>query len=136
MAKTPREILDAIRLGYERYVMADTVVGLTEEFRDDYVPGTKSWGAFQVLLICARWWTFNSVVGKRRPSRSSARPPTVNRRLKLLAKMGALRQDQPHRFVVVPEFMNVMHRVEGFQRRREAWHRADKKLDHHNKSLR
>jgi hypothetical protein len=32
------------------------------------------------------------------------------------------------RFTVLPEFMNAPHLEEGFKRRREAWHRADKKL--------
>jgi hypothetical protein len=50
----PKQIIDAIKFGRERYVLADTVVRLTKEFRTDYVPGAKTWEAFQLLLILHR----------------------------------------------------------------------------------
>jgi hypothetical protein len=54
MATTPKGIIDAIKMGHQRYVLADTVVQLTEEFRDDYVPLAKAWEAFELLLILRR----------------------------------------------------------------------------------
>jgi DNA-binding IclR family transcriptional regulator len=52
---------------------------------------------------------------------------TVNRKLAQLKKLRATEQ-QGARFTVLPEFMNARHLVVGFKRRREVWHRADKKL--------
>jgi hypothetical protein len=131
MATTPRGIIDAIKLGHERYVLADTVVRLTEEFRDDYVPGAKTWEAFAMLLILRRMLDVHQRGRKSSAlglSRAIGMPrTTVQRRLENLKKMGAIEQDGA-RFTVLPEFMNASHMVEGFKRRRVIWHRAAKKM--------
>jgi hypothetical protein len=131
MATTPKGILDAIKFGHERYVLADTVVRLVEEFRDDYIPGSKTWEAFELLLILRRMLDVHqrnkgsSALGL---SRAIDMPrTTVQRRLESLKKMGAIEQDGA-RFAVLPEFMNASHMVEGFKRRREMWNRAAKKM--------
>jgi hypothetical protein len=131
MATTPKGIINAIKMGHDRYIMADTVVRLTEEFRDDNFPGMKTWEAFVNLLILYRMLDAHqrgrksSAVGI---SRTIGMPrTTVQRRLENLKKMGAIEQDGA-RFTVLPEFMNASRTVEGFKHRRELWHRADKKM--------
>jgi hypothetical protein len=131
MAATPKKIIDAIKFGRERYVLADTVVRLVEEFREDYLPNAKTWEAFELLLILRRMIEVHqrgresSALGL---SRTIGMPrTTVHRRLERLKTMGAIKQDGA-RFTVLPEFMNASHMVEGFKRRREMWHRAAKKL--------
>jgi hypothetical protein len=131
MARTPKGIIDAIKMGHERYVLADTVVRLVEEFREDYIPGAKAWEAFELLLILRRMLDVHqrdkesSALGL---SRAIGMPrTTVQRRLESLKKMGAIEQDGA-RFTVLPEFMNASHMIEGFKRRRDIWHRAAKKM--------
>jgi hypothetical protein len=126
-----QKILDAIKFGHERYVLADTVVRLTEAFRADYVPDAKTWEAFALLLILRKMLEQQM---NARPSSASTLSravgmprTTVQRRLAQLTKLGAVEQ-HGSRFAVVPEFMNVSLRVEGFKHRREVWHRADKKM--------
>jgi hypothetical protein len=72
MATTPKRIIDAIRMGHERYVLADTVVRLTEEFREDYIPGATTWEAFELLLILHRM-----LEAHQRGRESSALGPSV-----------------------------------------------------------
>jgi hypothetical protein len=131
MATMPKEIIDAIKFGHERYVLADTVVRLTQEFRDDYVPDAKMWEAFELLLILRRMIEAHQRGRKSSAlglSRAIAMPrTTVNRRLERLKTMGAVEQDGA-RFTVLPEFMNASHMIEGFKHRRDMWHRAAKKM--------
>jgi hypothetical protein len=127
----PKKIIDAIKFGRERYVLADTVVRLTEEFRADYIPHAKTWDAFTLLLILRRMLDVHQQ-GRESSAVAIARAismprTTVNRKLPQLKKLGAIEQ-QGARFTVLPEFMNAPHLVEGFKHRREVWHRADKKM--------
>jgi len=131
MATTPKEIIDAINMGHERYVLADTVVRLVEEFREDYVPEAKTWEAFELLLILRRMLEVHQRGRKSSAlglSRAIGMPrTTVHRRLERLKAMSAIEQDGA-RFTVLPKFMNASHMVEGFKHRREMWHRAAKKM--------
>jgi hypothetical protein len=127
----PKQIIDAIKFGRERYVLADTVVRLTKEFRTDYVPGAKTWEAFQLLLILHRMIEVDQRGRESSAlavSRAIGMPrTTVQRRLEQLKQMGAVEQRGP-RFTVVPTFMNAKHMLEGFERRRDMWGRAAKKM--------
>jgi hypothetical protein len=127
----PKSIIGAIKFGYQRYVLADTVVRLTEEFRADYVPRAKTWEAFALLLILRRMLDVH-LRGRKSSavqiSRTIGMPrTTVYRKLAQLKKMGAIKQEGA-RFTVVPEFMNASHMLTGFKRRRDMWHGADKKM--------
>jgi DNA-binding IclR family transcriptional regulator len=118
-------------MGHERFVMADTVVRLCEEFRADYVPSAKTWEAFELLLLLHTMMLVHQRGRKSSAlglSRNIGMPrTTVLRRLEKLKEMGAVEQDRA-RFTVLPEFMNVSHRIEGFKRRRDMWQRAAKKM--------
>lgn len=91
----------------------------------------KTWEAFALLLILRKM--LDQHVNARPSSASTLSRAvgmprtTVQRKLMLLKQMGAVEQ-HGSRFAVVPEFMNVSQRVEGFKHRRELWHRADKKI--------
>jgi hypothetical protein len=131
MATTPKSIIDAIKMGHERYVLADTVVRLTEEFRADYAPSAKTWEAFALLLILRRMLDVHQR-GRESSAVVIARAigmprTTVYRKLAQLKKMGAVAQNGSH-FSVLPEFMNASHMIEGFKHRRQVWHRAYKKM--------
>jgi DNA-binding transcriptional ArsR family regulator len=127
----PEQIIHAIKFGRERFVLADTVVRLTNQFRDDYFPGAKTWEGFTMLLILRR---MAEVHQRRRPSspselsRAIGMPrTTVQRRLAQLKQIGAVEKRGPL-FTLVPEFMNAEHMIDGFKRRRDMWHRAAKKM--------
>jgi hypothetical protein len=90
----PKHIIDAIKMGHVRFVLADTVVRLTKEFREDYMPGARTWEAFELLLILRRM-----PEAHQRGQKLSALGlslavdmprTTVLRRLEKLKKMGAL----------------------------------------------
>jgi hypothetical protein len=127
----PKSIIHAIQWGRERFVLADTVVQLTEGFRADYVPKLSTWEAFAMLLILRRMLDVHQRGRLSSPSgisRAIGMPrTTVYRRLELLKTIGAIEQ-RGSRFAVLPEFMNAPHKLAGFKRRRDMWHSADKKM--------
>ena len=127
----PKQIIDAIEFGRKRYVMTDTVVRLTKEWRDENIPGAKTWEAFELALILHRMLEVHQRGREASAldiSRAIGMPrTTVLRRLAQLKQMGAVEQHGP-RFTVVPAFMNAEHKIEGFKGRRDMWHRTDKKL--------
>jgi hypothetical protein len=124
-------IIDEIVLGRQRYVLAETVVTLTEGFRRDCMPKVRTWEAFAMLLILRKMLEVHirghnaSASGL---SRALGMPrTTVRRRLGLLEKLGAVERIGS-RFRVVATYMNDPHMVRGFRKRREIVRQAPRKM--------
>jgi hypothetical protein len=118
----PKSVMSEIRLWKQRHAMAATIIRLMEGFRDDYLPGMKTWDAFAPLLILRKMGEMHDAgraASAGALSRSTGLPrTTVQRKLAQLKKMGAIEQ-HGSRFLMSPPYLNKPIILHGFRRRRE-----------------
>jgi hypothetical protein len=100
--------------------MAETIIRLMEGFRDDYLPGMRTWDAFALLLIIRKMYEMHTAGRKATASalsRAVGMPrTTVLRKLSLLKKIGAVEKYGPH-FMLSPKYFNNPRMLQGFKRR-------------------
>jgi biotin operon repressor len=113
-------IIDATQLGQQRYALVEAIVRLTESYRDDYLPGSTTWDAFALVLICQKMLAMHAVGREASASslaRSSGMPrTTVLRRLAQLKKIGAVEQ-HGRRYLMSSAYLNRPVALQGFKRR-------------------
>jgi hypothetical protein len=120
--RTPRAIVDDIKIIKQRHAMATLLIRMTETCRDDFFPNLPVWDFFMLMVIIDRIYLQHEM--GRAPTESElARVTqiprqTLHRKLQeLVKKWGALTQDG-RRYVLKPEFMNSDCMIEGFRKRR------------------
>ena len=126
-----KSVTSEIRLWKQRHAMAATIIRLMEGFRDDYLPGLRTWDAFAPLLILRKMGEMHDAghaASTSALSRSTGMPrTTIRRKLAQLKKMGAIEQ-HGSRFLLLPLYLNKPIMLQGFRRRREMVGFLPKKL--------
>jgi biotin operon repressor len=127
----PKSVTREIRLWKQRHAMAATIIRLMEGFRDDYLPGLRTWDAFAPLLILRKMGEMHDAghaASASALSRSTGMPrTTVQRKLAQLKKIGAIDQ-HGSLFLMLPPYLNKPAILQGFRRRRDMVGRLPKKL--------
>ena len=127
----PKSLINSVKMGRQRYVMAETIVSVCEGFGAEAMPGLKVWDVFPLIVIL-RKMADNSLHRRSSNATSLARTlgmprTTVQRRLTQLKRMGAVEQHGV-RYTVVATFLNHPKQVEGFKRRRDQIGVAHRKM--------
>jgi DNA-binding IclR family transcriptional regulator len=96
--------------------MAEMGIRLMEGFRDDYLPGMRTWDAFALLLIIRKMYEMHTAERKATASalsRAVGMPrTTVLRKLSLRNKIGAVEKYGLH-FMLSPKYFNNPAHVAG-----------------------